>query len=703
MPHSLGGDGTIDVLFAVLLLFLAASALGALARRFDQPAIVGEILAGVLLGPSILGAAFPSFGDWLGEQVQGGLVGVLAWLGAVLLLGAVGAEVDLALVGRLWRRHPGIPAGTLAVPMLAGLALGFAAPESLIGPSGNRGLLVAFIAVALAISALPVVAGMLMDLGYVRRDVGQLTLSTAMADDVVGWLVLGIITGATAGSGLAVEVLRAALLVVGLAAVLGLGPRLVDLVGRPMARMGDDGGVVLTTATVLGLVIAAWAAGLDGLVGAFVAGVVLRRSVSRPEAALRGMSILGRSVLGPLFFATSGALVDVPAMGEPVVVLWTIAAIALAIGTKVLGAVLGGSRSGPTRNVALAVGAAVSARGGMGVIAAGIGLSVGLISNLAFSSLIVIAVATSVVAPPLARRFLVRVEADPDESARLAREALLGESVLSGRRRVLLPTRGGVHARVAARILDLGLDPSASVTVLHVADHLTDPQEANRVVDEVAGFFGSRRVDTRVLRGSDPGAILAEEARHGYDLVAVGASHEVRSGEHLSATLQDVLAGVSVPTLIVRAGDVGDEGLRFGRIMTPATGTRFGRAAEELAFEMASRAGAEVDLVHVVNRSDRVLTALWLGGADDHPVAREVLSRASELADRFGATTQTLTRVGSSMHEQLLEAADERNADFVILAAPVRSVANQPFLGHGIEFLLEHASQTLAVIAFPSR
>lgn len=703
MPYSLGGDGTLDVLFAVLLLFVAASGLGALARRFDQPAVVGEIVAGVLLGPSIIGAILPGFGDWLSEQVAGGPAGVLAWLGAVLLLAAVGAEVDLALVGRLWRSHPGIPAGTLAVPMLAGLGLGFVAPASLIGPNGDRGLLVAFIAVALAISALPVVAGLLMDLGFLRRDVGQLTLSTAMADDVVGWLVLGTITGATAGSGLVVEILRAGLLIVGLAAVLSVGPRVVDIVGRRAARLGDDGGVVLTTATVLGLVIAAWAAGLDGLVGAFVAGVVLRRSLSRPEAALRGMSTLGRTVLGPLFFATSGALVDVTAMREPVVVLWTVAATVLAIGTKLLGAVLGGSRAGPTRDVALAVGAAVSARGGMGVIAAGIGLSVGLISNLAFSSLIVIAVATSVAAPPMARRFLARVEAGPDESARLAREALIGESVLSRRRRVLLPTRGGVHARVAARILDLGLDPSASITVLHVADDLTDPQEARRVVDDVAAFFGSRRVETRVLRGSDPGAILAREARHGYDLVAVGASHEVRSGDHLSATLQDLLAGVGVPTLIVRAGDVGDEGLRFGRIMTPATGTRFGRAAEELAFEMASRAGAEVDLVHVVNRSDRVLTALWLGGADDHPVAREVLERAAELARRFGATTQTLTRVGSSMHEQLLEAADERKADFLILAAPVRAVANQPFLGHGVEFLLEHARQTLAVIAFPSR
>jgi Kef-type K+ transport system membrane component KefB len=702
MPYSLGGDGALDALFAVLLLFVAASALGALARRFDQPAIVGEIIAGVLLGPSVLGAVFPSLGDWLGDQVAGGLAGMLAWLGAVLLLAAVGAEVDLALVGRLWKRHPGIPAGTLAVPMLAGLALGFVAPASLIGPNGDRGLLVAFLAVVLAISALPVVARLLMDLGWVRRDVGQLALSTAMADDVVGWLVLGVLVGTTAGGGLAVELARAGVLVAGLAAALAVGPRLVDFVGWRVARMGDDGGVVLTTATVLGLVIAAWAAGLDGLVGAFVAGVVLRRAVSRPEPALRGMSILGRSVLGPLFFATSGALVDVTAMGELTVVAWTVAATVLAIGAKLMGATVGASRSGPSRNVALAVGAAVSARGGMGVIAAGIGLSVGLISATAFSSLIVIAVATSVAAPPLTRRFLSRVPVDPDESVRLAREALLGESVLSRRRRVLLPTRGGAHARVAARILDLGLDQSASITVLHVADHLADPHEAQRVVDDIAAFFGTRRVETRVLRGSDPGAILAEEARHGYDLVAVGASHEVRSGQHLSATLQDLLSGVAVPTLIVRAGDVGDEGLRFGRIITPATGTRFGRAAEELAFEMAARAGAEVHLVHVVNRSDRMLAALWRGGADDHPVAREVLQRATELAGRFGASTQTSTRVGSSMHEQLLEAADERDADFVILAAPVQSVAGQPFLGHGIEFLLEHARQTLAVIAFPS-
>jgi len=703
MPFPLDGDSQLDVLSAVLLLFVAASALGALARRLGQPAVVGEILAGVLLGSSALGALFPAFGDWLGEQVSGGLAGVLAWLGAVLLLAAVGGEVDLSLVRRLWRRHPGIPAGTLALPLLAGLALGILAPAAFVGPEGDRTLLAAFVGVFFAISALPVVARLLVDLGWVRRDVGQLALSAAMADDVVGWVLLGVLAGITAGGDVAMELAQAMLLVVGLVVALTLGPRVVDVVGRRVVRLGDDGGVVLTAMTVLGLVAAAFAAGLDGLIGAFVAGVVLRRSLSRPDQAIRGMSLLGRSVLGPLFFATTGTFVDASGLAEPTVLAWTVAAVAVAVASKVFGAAIGGVSPGATRRVALAVGAAVTARGGMGVIAASIGLSVGLLSATAFSVLIVVAVVTSLVAVPLTRWSLAQVPTDPDESARLARETLLGESVFASPRRVLLPTRGGVHARVAARMLDLGLDAAASITVLHVADERADPAEGERIVDDVASFFGGRRVETRVVRGPDPAAILADEARHGFDLVAVGASHDVRSGQHLSATLRHLLAAVPVPTLIVRAGDLGEGGLRFGRVVTPATGTRFGRAAEELAFELAARAGAAVDLVHVVDRSDRVLDAIWLGGAGGHPVARGMLQRAEDLARRFGASTEAITKVGSSLHEQLLEAAEEREADFVIVAAPIRSVDGQPFLGHGVEFLLEHVRQTLAVIAFPSR
>jgi nucleotide-binding universal stress UspA family protein len=309
-------------------------------------------------------------------------------------------------------------------------------------------------------------------------------------------------------------------------------------------------------------------------------------------------------------------------------------------------------------------------------------------------------VVSSAVTPPLLSWALRRVPDNEPETDRIQREALLGESLLVNARRVLLPTRGGTHSRLAARLVDLSLDAEASVTVLSVQPE--GVEAASQVVDEVAQLFGLRRVDRVVRGGSEPARVVAGEARYGYDLLALGVSEDVQTPAELSDQLGQILVATPLPVLLVRASGEGGEGLIFRRILTAATGTRDGRAAEEVAFVLSTRTGAEVDIVHVISRADRMLHAVWSGRADQHSTARNLLSRSVSLAQRFGSVATGYTRVGSSAHESLLEAAQERRADTIVIGCQIASIDGRPFLGHGVEYLLEHAAQTLVIVAYPS-
>ena len=174
---------------------VVAARLGGYALRLiGQPRVVGELLAGVALGPSLFGEVWPTGWRWLfpDDDRQAGLLLGLAWFGIVLLLMTTGAETNLAAVRRQGRAMVATAVGSLAVPFGAGLALGWWLPASFVGEDGGRGTFAVFMGIALAISSLPVAARILGDLGLLHRPLGQLVLTVAMTNDVVGWVLLRI-------------------------------------------------------------------------------------------------------------------------------------------------------------------------------------------------------------------------------------------------------------------------------------------------------------------------------------------------------------------------------------------------------------------------------------------------------------------------------------------------------------------------------
>ena len=241
----------------VLLLF--AHALGWLMQRIGLPSVIGQLGAGLVLGPSVFGEIWPSGFEWFlpveNGEIQSAALLAVAWVGIALLLVVTGFETDLGLIQKLGKPAALVTAGSLLVPLAAGLAVGFALPSSFLGEGAERSTFALFVALALSVSSLAVVAKILSEMGLMRRDFGQITIAAGMANDVVGWLLLGVFTGlASSGEGEGGGAAGVVFTVVGmlLFVVLALtaGQRAVDFMLRRVRHGGSNVSGALTIAVL---------------------------------------------------------------------------------------------------------------------------------------------------------------------------------------------------------------------------------------------------------------------------------------------------------------------------------------------------------------------------------------------------------------------------------------------------------------------
>ena len=686
----------------LVVLLVAARSLGLLAQRFHQPRVVGELAAGVLIGPSVAGRLFPDLVGWLfpGDAVQSALLLSVAWLGILLLLLVTGFETDLDLLRRLGRPVVGLSVGSLVLPLGMGFALGWVMPASLWGPSADRLGFAAFIAVALSISALPVIAKIMTEMGLMRRNVGQLTIAAGMINDLVGWMLLGVVVGVFAAGTVDLADLGITLLSVVALLVLSvtLGQRVVDqILRRARSAGGFASALTATIAVMLILGSITQAMGVEAVLGALVAGVLLGRSRYQRHDVRRSVEVLSSSIFAPVFFATAGLYVDFAVLLTVEGALWAAVVLVVATLAKLVGSFVGGRLSGLTRMESLAAGIGLNARGAMEIVLATIGLSLGALNDASYAMIVLLAVATSMGAPPALRPVLRRLHAAPEESQRLAREELLERSLVAGATSVLLPTRGGLNSEVAAKVVDALLQPSASVTVLTVRARreLPDPTpELSGVQEALRG----RSVELHAEVDADPAARILAEAGMGHRLVTLGLNDDFAGSHQLSEPVQRVIADSPVPLLLVRRGEhVRDPadllGNPFRRVLLGVTGTRPGLAAEEVAFRLIGRYAARLLAIHVVTRGEDQAALT--------PAVQRQLERVRETADAFGAQGVFQARRAPMAADELVRTAEEWQADTIVIGATVRPIDGRPFLGHGTEWLFENARQTVVGVVFP--
>lgn len=410
---------TITVLLISLGILLAvARILGELAHRLRQPAVVGELLAGVLLGPTVLGAFAPDVNAMLFPQTGAGAVAfnAITAVAVTLFLMVAGLEVDLSNV---WRKGwVGLKVGvvSIAIPFGAGLLAAWHLPQ-LFGYQQEVSpvLFALFLAIAMSISALPVIVKTLLDLNLYRTDFAVVVISAAIFNDLVGWVIFAVVLGmidhaADLGDGIT----RTVTLALGFVLfVFTVGRKLIHrLLPYVQAYTWWPGGEIglVVILTLMGAAFTEWI-GIHAIFGAFFIGMAVGDS---PNLRRRSRYILDQfvaNIFSPIFFASIGLKVNFITQFDGVLV---VVVLALACACKLVGGALGAKWGRMSNREAAAVGFAMNSRGAMEIILGLLALERGLISQELFVALVVTAIVTSMMGGPMIQWIL-----RPPRTARL--------------------------------------------------------------------------------------------------------------------------------------------------------------------------------------------------------------------------------------------------------------------------------------------
>lgn len=707
----LGEHELLLFLLQFALLLVAARSLGVLATRFGLPSVVGELLAGLVVGPSLLGNVAPGLFEWLFPQnaEQFHLLEIVSWLGVIMLLILTGLETDIGLILRKGKSAAAISLGGIAVPFATGLGLGFLLPQSFLAAPDKRLIFALFIGTAMSISAIPVIAKVLMEMNVIRRDIGQITLAAGMIDDTIGWILLSVVAGlASSGTVSFLTVGRSFLSVlIVLVVAYTVGRRLVGLLIRTLDNHVGGDGVMITTLMALALAFGTvtHALRLEAVLGAFIAGILVGQ-VKRFDDRLRHIfEQMALGIFAPVFFAAAGLRVDLAQLADPGVLAVGLLVLTIAIVGKFAGAYVGARASRQGHWEALSLGAGMNARGAMEIIVATIGFTRGILTADMYSIILMVAVVTSLMAPPILRWTLPHVRADDEEKRRLESEERRKESFVGNLNRVLVPVpAGNGQSTMAAKLVRLLVkEEDVEVTSLALQPDRSTP--AKRPKTAVHKEMEDARSIARADGGEPSRAILAE-AQRGYDLLVLGATTRGANGDgpRFEHFVDDVIQESPCPLLVVSSRADDDPSARVeklcrSRVLVPTSGTDVDRYAAEVAFAMASQGEAEVDLVHVVSRAQHELR---MGGheAIQHAVkiGEDILAKTGSLGEALGVTVNTDVIVANHPEEAIVERA-ESGAELVVMASARKPITHRAFFGHRIDYVISHAPCPVAVVA----
>jgi Kef-type K+ transport system membrane component KefB len=272
----------------------------------------------------------------------------------------------------------------------------------------------------MCVSAIPVIARTLLDMNLLHRNVGQLILIAGMVDDAVGWAMLAIVSAMAAGVVSPGAVLLSAASLAGVVLFAFTAGRTLVRLPMRMARRADGPGASVSVVVFLILLSAAGtqALGLEAVFGAFLCGIVISVSGQVPAAGLAPLRTVVLSVFAPIFFAGAGMRMDLTALARPAVLLTGLVSLFIAVAGKFVGAFAGARLSRLTRWEAVALGAGLNARGVIEVVVAMVGLRLGILSVEAYTIIVMIAIVTSLMAPPLLRLVMPRIEHTDEEVLR---------------------------------------------------------------------------------------------------------------------------------------------------------------------------------------------------------------------------------------------------------------------------------------------
>lgn len=648
------GEQRVIVFFAqVLLLIMVGRLLSELMQRIGQPAVIGQLLAGIILGPSVFGAIWPAAQQAIFplNSSDRQMLNAVSELGVLLLLLLTGMETDLALVKRVRRSAAITSAAGIVIPFAFGYVLGEMLPDSVLPDPHRRSLTSLFLATALSISSVKIVAAVLREVDFLRRNLGQVILAAAILDDTIGWTILAFIGGLAAQGRIVIgPVLLSVLGTAGfLVFCFTIGRRWV---ARIIRWTNDQFVIEMPVITVILVIMIALALltnfiGVHTVLGAFVAGIMIGQSpilTKHIEEQSRGLIV---ALFMPIFFGVAGLAIDLKVLRDPHLLGLAVLLIVIASIGKLGGCYLGSRLARLHHSEALAVGFAMNARGSTEVILATIGLTMGVLNQELFTVIVLMAIVTTLCMPPLLRWALARVPLGDEEKARLEMEAEEEKDRVPKLERVLVGLDGGDNGRLASRlagwfigarhltatVMDLdrvrdsgalsspsdGLIEAAETAAhtveakykLHAAeskDKDIDPidaaaQEAKAermpVRDLVSILPVKTSSDTKADEGTE--AILVE-ARNGYGMLFLGLdAHPMATMHNFPLAINKIVQEFAGPIAIAlhRGVRSAPSDPPLVKILVPTTGADYSRFGAEVAVAIAKGCGATITALNI--------------------------------------------------------------------------------------------------------
>src|SRR5687768_4998323 len=376
-------EGQTKVLLMLFLMLAVAKLMAEVFERLRQPSVVGEILAGVLIGPSVFGWVAPSE-----------ITDTLAEIGVIFLLFTVGLETKPASIFRVGKRA--------ALVAILGVLVPFVAGWLLMKARGGSGIESLFLGTAMVATSVGITAHVLSKMGVLNSLTSRIILGAAVIDDILGLMILAVVSSLALGSVNYLSIVTTALLAIGFTAF-------VVLVGAPVVKRvaprieNKRGGRALFVSSLvlcLGISLAAAYVGVAAIVGAFLAGMAFAEVADdRPEMHKRMSGVT--EFLVPFFMVNIGMQLNLEIFGDSAVVLFAVLVTSIAVITKLVGCGLGAWGLGWRRVGQIGMG--MVPRGEVGIVVAQIGLGMAVISDSLYAVVLMMAVATTLIAPPFLR------------------------------------------------------------------------------------------------------------------------------------------------------------------------------------------------------------------------------------------------------------------------------------------------------------
>jgi Kef-type K+ transport system membrane component KefB/nucleotide-binding universal stress UspA family protein len=727
-----GGAPSEAIFLAQLVVLMAAGRLlGEAMLRIGQPSVMGQLLAGILLGPSVLGWLMPDLAHLLFPPMkeQKVMIDAISQFGILLLLLLTGMETDLALIRKVGRAAITVSLLGVAVPFACGAALGAVLPDALLPDADKRLVTALFLGTALSISSIKIVAAIVREMNFTRRNLGQVIVASAIMEDTIGWVIIAITFGlAQAGTIDLPHVARGVLgTAVFLAASLTVGRRLVYwLIRWANDHFESDFPVITMILVIMGLMaLTTDVIGVHTVLGAFVAGVLIGESpiLSRHiDQQLRGLIF---AFFMPVFFGLAGLSADLTVLKEPSLLLTTLGLIAIASFGKFAGAFAGGKLGGLKHSESLALASAMNARGSTEVIVASIGLSMGALTESLFTMIVTMAVTTTMAMPPMLRWALRRVPVGKAEKERLLHEEIEAKGFVPNLERLLLAVDDSPNGRFASRLAGLlAGSRGLPITVLPLSANggnggkrgaKGNGEEPARREEAGKGVKGAAQdtkkaqpqegepspVDVTIRKRSgkpdEPtDEAVAKEARKGYDLLLVGRQDSRGKNNAFHPDVNRIAAAFDRPLALVLA-----DGMHLKepeqaelRILVPLNGTDVSRRAAEVAVAIGRAAQAPLTALYVSNLKSgaRKRSGVLRTRAPEQAILKDMV----DLADRNDMDIRTKVRSDVAPDQAVVAEAARHN---LIIMGVSRRPGDALFFGETAAGILANSSVSVVLVA----